>query len=384
MTCAGLASYLTVVWGPGANGSGVAEIMGILNGVNYKGAIGIATLFVKIIGVILAVVGNLCVGKEGPLAHIGAIIGVTICYLPFEKFKIFQNDSDKRTFISAGCSAGVSAAFGSPIGGALFTYEISKPNTFWTFGMLWRVFFSSAISTLTLGFFSSLQAGTPITLSSAAVLKFGDLQQVDSPVTDLFIALILGIVSGCLGAGFIDVNSRLGILRKKYIDTKVKKICETMLFSFITASLFFWISASAPTCLVNDTEGGFDEYYRFNCPEGTYNPTATLFFNTEGGTIRALMNSEVDDNIRGLILFVAVWYLMTITTYGVWVPSGLFLPGMIIGCGLGLLVKDIWDRIATDPNPLIGQSYMIMGASAMLAGYTRLTYSLAVIMLETT
>jgi len=96
------------------------------------------------------------------------------------------------------------------------------------------------------------------------------------------------------------------------------------------------------------------------------------------------MNSEVDDNIRGLVLFVSVWYLMTITTYGVWVPSGLFLPGMIIGCGLGLLVKDIWDIIASDPNPLIGQSYMIMGASAMLAGYTRLTYSLAVIMLETT
>lgn len=31
-----------------------------------------------------------------------------------------------------------------------------------------------------------------------------------------------------------------------------------------------------------------------------------------------------------------------------------------------------------------GQSYIIMGASAMLAGYCRLTYSLAVIMLETT
>lgn len=31
-----------------------------------------------------------------------------------------------------------------------------------------------------------------------------------------------------------------------------------------------------------------------------------------------------------------------------------------------------------------GQSYIIMGASAMLAAYCRLTYSLAVIMLETT
>lgn len=37
--CALVATLLTVYIGPGANGSGVAEIMGILNGVNYKGVI---------------------------------------------------------------------------------------------------------------------------------------------------------------------------------------------------------------------------------------------------------------------------------------------------------------------------------------------------------
>ena len=37
-----------------------------------------------------------------------------------------------------------------------------------------------------------------------------------------------------------------------------------------------------------------------------------------------------------------------------------------------------------DINAIGGQSYIIIGATAMLAGYCRLTYSLAVIMLETT
>ena len=41
-----------------------------------------------------------------------------------------------------------------------------------------------------------------------------------------------------------------------------------------------------------------------------------------------------------------------------------------------------WFKI--DIRYLGGQSYIICGASAMLAGYTRLTYSVAVIMLETT
>ena len=36
-----------------------------------------------------------------------------------------------------------------------------------------------------------------------------------------------------------------------------------------------------------------------------------------------------------MTVFTVTWYLFTITTYGVTVPSGLFLPGMIIGCGLG-------------------------------------------------
>jgi H+/Cl- antiporter ClcA len=37
-------------------------------------------------------------------------------------------------------------------------------------------------------------------------------------------------------------------------------------------------------------------------------------------------------------------------------------------------------------NPLLvrGQSYLVIGASAMLSSYTRLTYSLAVMMIETT
>jgi len=52
--------------------------------------------------------------------------------------------------MAAGSSVGVSCAFGAPIGGALFSYEISKPNTFWTFSMLWRVFFATSVGTFTL------------------------------------------------------------------------------------------------------------------------------------------------------------------------------------------------------------------------------------------
>ena len=70
---------MTIYIGPGANGSGVAEIMGLLNGINYPNAIGVRTFIVKCVGTIFAVSGGLTIGKEGPLAHIGANLGAMLC-----------------------------------------------------------------------------------------------------------------------------------------------------------------------------------------------------------------------------------------------------------------------------------------------------------------
>lgn len=69
------AALLSVFVGPGSVGSGIAELMAYMNGVNYPNFISLRTLFAKILGVCLAVSAGLCVGKEGPLAHIGANIG---------------------------------------------------------------------------------------------------------------------------------------------------------------------------------------------------------------------------------------------------------------------------------------------------------------------
>jgi H+/Cl- antiporter ClcA len=74
----------------------------------------------------------------------------------------------------------------------------------------------------------------------------------------------------------------------------------------------------------------------------------------------------------------------TFVTYGIWVPAGLFLPGIIIGSCLGLLWMQVMIKFGLSPWVIGGQSYVIMGASAMLASYCRMTYSLAVVMLETT
>jgi H+/Cl- antiporter ClcA len=164
---------MTVFIGPGASGGGTPELMGFFNGVNYPDFIGVKTLVVKIIGLGLAVASGLCIGKEGPLAHIGAIVGILVLYIPLPFMSYFRNDFDKREIAAAGCAAGVSAAFGSPIGGSLFAYEISRPSTFWSFGLTWKIFFCSSISTFVLNILNSLRHGESVLVVNAGLIKFG-------------------------------------------------------------------------------------------------------------------------------------------------------------------------------------------------------------------
>jgi len=75
-----------------------------------------------------------------------------------------------------------------------------------------------------------------------------------------------------------------------------------------------------------------------------------MLFNTEGDAIRTIISGfEGDGGVRTntpyeLLYFAATWYFFTIVTYGVWVPAGLFLPGIIIGCAVGGVYSDfeIW------------------------------------------
>ena len=234
-----VASFLTIYVGPGANGSGIAEIFAVLNGVNYPQFLGWGTLFVKTFCVVLGIGASLCIGKEGPLAHIGSCISqIVIHYIPIGQFDYFKNDVSKREFLAGGVSAGVSAAFGSPIGGSLFSYELSKPTTFWTFSMIWRIFFCSSVATYTLALCGQLKDGTrPLTVSAGGTLKFGSLSESEMRLEDIHSAFVLGIFGGFLGAMFINVNTFLTRHRKKIMTTTMRKILETGFFAVATMSV---------------------------------------------------------------------------------------------------------------------------------------------------
>ena len=90
-------------------------------------------------------------------------------------------------------------------------------------------------------------------------------------------------------------------------------------------------------------------------------------------------------------IFIIIWYNFTCITSGALVPAGIFLPCILIGCALGQLYAPVHNLMFHPPghdgtNPLAIPSsfFSIIGATAVLAGATRMTFALAVIMLETT
>lgn len=116
-----IAASLVKSFAPYAAGSGISEIKCIIAGFVMKGFLGAWTLLIKSIALPLAIASGLSVGKEGPSVHFAVCAGNVISRL-FSKYK--QSASKTREVLTATAAAGVAVAFGSPIGGVLFSLEV--------------------------------------------------------------------------------------------------------------------------------------------------------------------------------------------------------------------------------------------------------------------
>lgn len=104
-----------------AAGSGIPEIKTILSGFVIPHFLDFKVLLVKAVGATFAVATGMCLGKEGPFVHISTCVGYLVARL-FPKYA--GNGRKMREMLSVACSSGLSVAFGAPIGGVLFSYEV--------------------------------------------------------------------------------------------------------------------------------------------------------------------------------------------------------------------------------------------------------------------
>ncbi|PIN02011.1 Cl- channel CLC-7 and related proteins (CLC superfamily) [Handroanthus impetiginosus] len=393
-----VAAVLCVCFAPTAAGPGIPEIKAYLNGVDTPNMFGATTLIVKIIGSIGAVSAGLDLGKEGPLVHIGSCIASLLGQGGPDNYRIrwhwlryFNNDRDRRDLITCGSSSGVCAAFRSPVGGVLFALE--EVATWWRSALLWRTFFSTAVVVVVLRAFMEYCKSENCGLFGSGGLIMFDVSGVSVRynVMDIIPVVVIGVIGGLLGSLY---NHLLHKVLKVYnvINEKGKlhKLLLSLSVSIFTSLCMYGLPFlakcqpcdSSITDTICPTTGRAGNFKQFNCPKGYYNDLATLLLTTNDDAVRNIfsLNTAKEFHISSLIIFFGLYCILGLITFGIAVPSGLFLPIILMGSAYGRMLS-----IAMGPYTKIDPGlYAVLGAASLMAGSMRMTVSLCVIFLELT
>jgi len=347
-----------------AAGSGIPEIKTILSGFVIHGYLGMSTLLVKSFGLALSVGSGLSLGKEGPFVHIASCIA-NIVSRAFTKYE--QNEGKRREILSAACAAGVAVSFGAPIGGVLFSLE--EASYYFPPKVMWRSFWCAAVAAIT------LKALNPY--GNGSLVLFAVTYTKEYHYWEFGVFILLGIFGGLYGALF----SRLNIVWSREVRKKTwlsrHPITEVAMVTALTTIVSFmnpW------------TRLGGTELIAKLFADCKYDSTSPLCVD------RTYAIWPIISAVGGALIIKAT---LTIITFGVVLPAGIFIPSLVIGACFGRIVGiileyceyhynlPIFNNCGTEQCVVAG-IYAMVGAAATLAGVTRTTVSLAVIMFELT
>ncbi|KAF5620785.1 CLC chloride channel [Fusarium sp. NRRL 52700] len=331
-----------------AAGSGIPEIKTVLSGFCIPHLFDLKVLIVKAIGSIFAVATGMCLGKEGPFVHISACVGylVTIC-IP----KYASNQRKLREMLSIACSAGLSVAFGAPIGGVLFSYE--EISTYFPRRVLWRSCLCSVVAAAVLKELNPTGTGKLVLFETNYGVNYDALHY--------FVFVILGVCGGIFGGVFCRANFLWSKSFRKIPLIKNNPVFELALVTLITAILQF------PNMLIRETGDIVMQRVLVDCNHAEEDWICQQEAQASGkGTYYAWLVSGT---------FVKLF--LTTITFGCKVPSGIIIPAMDAGALFGRMIGQLIPNI----SPGI---FAMVGSAAFLAGVSRMTVSLAVIMFELT
>ena len=401
-----LISCITVlICGPLSGGSGLPEIKGYLNGVRVIHTINLKTFIGKVLSIIFAFSSCLALGPEGPMVHIGSMIGGGLAAAKSKTLRVrlptifekLRSHKDQRDFISSGAAAGIAAAFGAPIGGVLFALE--EASSVWSRELTWRTFLGCMLSAFTVNLmFQSIKDGDSL-VTDYGLLSFGISRDYLYRYQELNLFILLGVIGGLLGTLFVKLNIRLNQWRRdKLSNNKYKQLLEVFIIVSISACLSFGIPAFVDCKSINAIS-----YYPAFCDNkitnssltltniyceqpNEYNDFANLFILPQDKVLKLLFSRTHElFSMAALNVFLIVYFILVTITAGISVSAGLFVPMLIIGATFGRIIGRIVAYVFSGLNPPIDTSiYALVGAAAMMAGFSRTTVSLCVILIELT
>ncbi|NXW10448.1 CLCN2 protein, partial [Fregetta grallaria] len=400
----------TQILAPQAVGSGIPEMKTILRGVVLKEYLTLKTFVAKVIGLTCALGSGMPLGKEvraargagwaggwgrgtilslllspqGPFVHIASMCAALLSRFLSLFGGIYENEARNIEMLAAACAVGVGCCFAAPIGGVLFSIEVT--STFFAVRNYWRGFFAATFSAF---IFRVLAVWNKDEETITALFKTRFRLDFPFDLQELPAFAVIGIASGFGGALFVYLNRKIVqfMRRQKTINRFLMKkrllfpALVTLLISTLTFPPGFGQFMAGQltqkdtlvTLFDNQTwakEGLNDEFEYLGILEAWRHPRSNVFVT--------------------LVVFILMKFWMSALATTIPVPCGAFMPVFVIGAAFGRLVGEsmaAWfpDGIHTNSNiyRIVPGGYAVVGAAALSGAVTH-TVSTAVIVFELT
>ena len=278
-------------------------------------------IFFKSLSSIISVIGGGAIGREGPTIHICA----SIFYIVGEKVKRYLPSSRSHLWIISGASAGLAAAFNTPLGGIIYAIEELGATHFSKI----RTILLAAI--ITSGLISLWLSGNYLYLGFPVVTIEG--------ISIIPMAILVGVISGLAGSSFSSLLFTLSSLRRKIKDPK-KLALITLFCGFAMATLIYVDSRSSGS--------GLDLLNEF------------------------LFHGKTADGYLVLSRFFG-----TMISYLSGSAGGIFSPALTIGGSLGGYIAKLF--ASPDQNIII-----LLGMIGFLTGVTKTPFTSFILVVEMT
>uniref|UniRef100_A0A671LP86 Chloride channel protein 2-like n=1 Tax=Sinocyclocheilus anshuiensis TaxID=1608454 RepID=A0A671LP86_9TELE len=353
----------TQILAPQAVGSGIPEMKTILRGVVLKEYLTFKTFVAKVIGLTCALGSGMPLGKEGPFVHVASLCAALLSKFMALFGGIYMNELRNTEMLSAACAVGVGCCFAAPIGGVLFSIEVT--STFFAVRNYWRGFFAATFSAF---IFRVLAVWNQDEETITALFKTRFRLDFPFDLQELPAFAVLGIASGFGGALYVYLNRIIveSMRKQKTINKFLlkKRLVYPAVVTLLVSTLTFppgfgqfmagqlTQHESLVALFDNQTwykQGVAEEFaYSSQVPQAWKHPQVSVFIT--------------------LLLFIVMKFWMSAVATTMPVPCGAFMPVFLIGAAFGRLVGESMaavfpEGIHADNTvyPIVPGAYAVVG-----------------------
>ncbi|KAK9407904.1 chloride channel protein 1 [Crotalus adamanteus] len=367
---------------PQAVGSGIPELKTIMRGVVLKEYLTPKAFVAKVVSLTAGLGSGIPVGKEGPFVHIASICAAVLSKFLSIFCGVYEQPYYYTDVLTVGCAVGVGCCFGTPLGGVLFSIEVT--STYFAVRNYWRGFFAATFSAFAFRVFAVWNKDA-ITITALFRTNF----RMDFPfdLQELPAFAVIGICSGFLGAFFVYFNRQVVLFVRQHATlsrflTKYRLVYPGVI-TFVIASVTFppgFGQFMAGELMPREAISSL--FDNFTWVKHTEDPQLL-------GRSAVWIHPKVSVFVI-IILFFLMKFWMSVIATTMPIPCGGFMPVFVLGAAFGRLIGEIMAWIFPDGilfdgfvYKILPGGYAVIGAAA-LTGAVSHTVSTAVICFELT